>query len=95
MLGLLARQQPSKLLETDQVDEAFNVSKNKTNSIIDIFFLKCYLDLELLELSSWKFFFEKRKCTIPCLIKFGNTRGEDENLIFSWLSVKLLHERTY
>ena len=40
-------------------------------------------------------FFEKRKCTIPCLIKFGNTRGEDENLIISWLSVKLLHERTY
>ena len=33
----------------------FNVTENKTNSITDIFFLKYYLDLGLLRLSSWKF----------------------------------------
>ena len=33
-----------KSLKTDEADEIFNVTGNKTNSITDIFFLKYYLD---------------------------------------------------
>ena len=52
--------QPSKanLLKTDEADETFNVTENKTHSITDVFFLKYYLDLELLRLSSWQVFSE-------------------------------------
>ena len=42
----------------DEADEAFNGTENKTNFITDIFFLKYYLDLGLLPLSSWEFFSE-------------------------------------
>ena len=45
------------LLKTDEVDEALNITENKTNSITDIFFLKYYLDLGLLSLSYWEFIF--------------------------------------
>ena len=45
------------LLKTDKADEAFKVTENKTN-FTDIFFLKYYLDLELLRLSSQDFFSE-------------------------------------
>ena len=44
--------------KTDEADEALNITKNKTNSITDIFFLKHSLDLGLLHLPSWKWFSE-------------------------------------
>ena len=40
----------AKSLKTDEVDEVFNITENKTNRITDIFFLKHYLDLWLLQL---------------------------------------------
>ena len=39
----------AKPLKTDEADKVFNVTENKINSIIDIFFLKYYLDLWLLQ----------------------------------------------
>ena len=48
LLCLYNRSSQAKLLKTDEVDEAFNVTENKTNSITDFFFWKYYLDLELL-----------------------------------------------
>ena len=53
MLCLHNRSSRAKLLKTE---EAFSVTENKTNSITNIFFLKYYLDLGLLRLSSWEFF---------------------------------------
>ena len=44
------------LLQTDEADEALNITENKTNSITDIFLLKYWLDSGLLHLSSHKFF---------------------------------------
>ena len=52
LLFLYNRSSQAKLLETDKADEAFNVAKNKTNSITDIFFWKNYLDLRSLQLYS-------------------------------------------
>ena len=52
------------LLKADKVDKTLNITENKTSSIIDILFLKYCLDLELLHLSSWRFFseyFKKKK----------------------------------
>ena len=40
LLCLHNRSSQAKLLKTDKADEVFNVTKNKTNSITDIFFLK-------------------------------------------------------
>ena len=76
------------LLKTDEAGKAFNVSENKTNSITDNFFLKYYSDMELLQLSSCKFFSEKRKCIIHFLIKFSNMKVEKDN--FFSLSVEVL-----
>ena len=56
LLCLYKRSGQVKLLKTDEADEVFNVTENKTNSITDIFFLKYYLDLGLLQLYSREFF---------------------------------------
>ena len=58
LLCLKNRSSLNKLLKTDEAGKAFNVTENETNCITDIFFLKHYLDLGLLRLSSWKFLFE-------------------------------------
>ena len=49
LLCLYNRSGQAKLLKTDEADEVFNVTENKINSITDIFFLKYYLDLWLLQ----------------------------------------------
>ena len=49
-LRLYDRSGQAKSLETDEADEAFNVTENKINSIADIFFLKHCLDFWLLQL---------------------------------------------
>ena len=43
----------TKLLTTDESYKAFSVTENRTNFITGIFFLKYYLDLELLRCPSW------------------------------------------
>ena len=58
LLSLYNRSSQAKLLKTDETDEVFNVTQNKTNSITDIFFRNYYLDLGLLQLYSWKSFSE-------------------------------------
>ena len=45
LLCLYNRISQAKLLKTDEADEVFNVAENKTNSIINIFFLKNYFEL--------------------------------------------------
>ena len=52
-----SRSSQVKLLNTDEAQKALNVTENKINFITEIFFLKYYLDLGLLRLSSWEFFF--------------------------------------
>ena len=62
LLCLYNRSGQAKSLKTDEADEVFNVTENKINSITDIFFLKYYLDLWLLQGDFfWKFlkFFAK------------------------------------
>ena len=56
LLCLYKRSGQVKSLKTDEADEVFNVTENKTNSITDIFFLKYYLDLGLLQLYSREIF---------------------------------------
>ena len=65
LLCLHNRSSRAMLLKTEEVNKAFSVTENKTNSITDIFFLKYYLDLGLLHLSSWEFFFiiSKKNCS--------------------------------
>ena len=46
----------AKSLKTDEAVEVFNVTENKINSITDIFYLKHYLDLWLLQLQSREIF---------------------------------------
>ena len=58
LLCLYKRSGQVKSLKTDEADEVFNVTENKTNSITDIFFLKYYLDLGLLQLYSEETFSE-------------------------------------
>ena len=55
LLCLHNRSSRAKLLKTEEADKAFNVTRNKTNSITDIFFLKYYSDLGLLRLAFWEF----------------------------------------
>ena len=43
-----------KLLKTNEADQVFNVAENKTNSITDIFFLKNYFELGLLQWYHWE-----------------------------------------
>ena len=62
LLCLYNRSGQAKSLKTDEADEVFNVTENKINSITDIFFLKYYLDLWILQEDFfWKFlkFFAK------------------------------------
>ena len=56
LLRLQNRSGRAMLLKTDEVDEALNITENKTNSITEIFFLKYYLELGLLHLPFWKCF---------------------------------------
>ena len=49
LLCLCNRSGQAKSLETDEAD-GFKVAENKINSLKDIFFLKHYLDLGLLQL---------------------------------------------
>ena len=58
LLCLYKKSDQVKSLKTDEGDEVFNVTENKTNSITDIFFLKYYLDLGLLQLYSREIFSE-------------------------------------
>ena len=58
LLSLYNRSSHANLLKTDETDEVFNVTENKTNSITDIFFWKYYLDLGLLQLYPWEIFSE-------------------------------------
>ena len=58
LLCLCNRSGQAKSLKTGKADEVFNVTKNKTNSITDIFLLKYYLDLGLLQLYSREIFSE-------------------------------------
>ena len=58
VLCLHNRSSQTKLFKADKTDEVFNVTKNKTNYITDILFLKYYLDLGLLQLYSWENFSE-------------------------------------
>ena len=58
LLCLYKRSGQVKSLKTDEADEIFNVTGNKTNSITGIFSLKYYLDLELLQLYSREIFSE-------------------------------------
>ena len=53
------QKQPRNATESRQSWQ--NSQQNKTSSIIDILFLKYCLDLELLHLSSWRFFSEYLK----------------------------------
>ena len=46
LLCLHNRSSRAKLLTTEEADEAFNVTENKTNSITDVFFLTFYLGLD-------------------------------------------------
>ena len=56
LLCLYKRSGQVKSLKTDEADGISNFTENKTNSITDIFFLKYYLDLGLLQLYSREFF---------------------------------------
>ena len=59
LLCLYKRSGQVKSLKIDEADdEVFNVTENKTNYITDIFFLKYYLDLGLLQLYSREIFSE-------------------------------------
>ena len=58
LLCLYNRSGQAKSLKTDEADEVFNVTENKINSITDIFFLKHYLDLLLLQLQPREIFSE-------------------------------------
>ena len=58
VLCLYDRSGQAKSLKTDEADEVFNVTENKINSITDIFFLKHYLDLLLLQLQPREIFSE-------------------------------------
>ena len=59
LLCLYNRTSKAKLLETDEADEVFNVTENKTDFITDIFFRKFYLDLIWsLQLYSWEMIVE-------------------------------------
>ena len=58
LLCLHNRTSQTTLLKTDEAGEACTVSENKTNPIPDTFLLNSYLDLGLLQLSSWNFFSE-------------------------------------
>ena len=49
LLCLYNRSGQAKSLKTDEADEVFNVTENRINSITDIFFLKYFLDLWLLQ----------------------------------------------
>ena len=53
------------LLKTEEADKPLDITQNKTNSILDIFFQKYCLDLGLLRLSSWEFFSEFTKKNFP------------------------------
>ena len=48
LLRLHNRSGRAMLLKTDKVDEALNITENKTNYITDIFFLKYCLELGLI-----------------------------------------------
>ena len=50
LLCLRKKSTRAKLLETGEAGEAFNITENKKNSIIEIFFIRYYLDLELLRM---------------------------------------------
>ena len=58
LLSVYSKSSQVKLLNTDEAQKALNVTENKINFITEIFFLKYYLDLGLLRLSSWEFFFQ-------------------------------------
>ena len=74
----------TKLLTTGEAYKAFSATENKTNFITDIFFLKYYLDLELLRCLPGY-------CCLLCLfliISKRNFSKHSERLVLEEMSVR-------
>ena len=75
---------PRKLMTTDEAYKAFNITENKTNFITGIFFLKYYLDLELLRCFP-------ENCCLRCLfliISKRNFSKRSERLVLEEMIVR-------